>query len=127
MDKTRNTPFHPQSDGLVERFNRTLVDMLSKAVREDQTDWDEQLPLVMLAYRSSIQESTGQTPCKMMLGREVRLPIDLMLGPSPDEPLVDAGVYAEDMQDNLWRAHIYSLARKAMAIGRNVITTFGQI
>ena len=70
MDKTRTTPFHPQSDGLVERFNRTLVDMLSKAVREDQTDWDEQLPLVMLAYRSSIQESIGQTPCKMMSTRQ---------------------------------------------------------
>ena len=112
MDTTRTTPFHPQSDGLVERFNQTLEAMLSKVVREDQTDWDEQLPLVMMAYRSAVQESTGQSPCRMMLGREVRLPIDMVLGPSPDEPVDDIGLYAEDLQCNLWQIH--NLARKAM-------------
>ena len=112
MDKTRTTPFHPQSDGLVERFNQTLEAMLSKVVREDQTDWDEQIPLVMMAYRSAVQESTGQSPCRMMLGREVRLPIDMVLGPSPDEPVENIGLYAEDLQCNLWQVH--NLARKAM-------------
>jgi hypothetical protein len=43
-----NPIFHPQSDGLVERFNRTIEDMLSKAVRRDQRNWDEILPLLMI-------------------------------------------------------------------------------
>ena len=51
--KTRTTPFHPQSDGMVERFNRTVKAMLSKFVNESQDDWDEHLPYVMMAYRSS--------------------------------------------------------------------------
>ena len=40
VKKTRTTPYHPQSDGLVERFNRTLLDMLSMAVKDDERDWD---------------------------------------------------------------------------------------
>ena len=41
IDKTRTTPYHPQSDGLVERFNRTLAEMLSKVVDNDHRNWDE--------------------------------------------------------------------------------------
>ena len=44
IEKTRTTPLHPQSDGQVERFNRTVVKMLRGKIREDQKDWDLQLP-----------------------------------------------------------------------------------
>ena len=56
--KTRTTPYHPQSDGL-ERFNRTLLDMLSIAVMDDEHRWDLHLPTILLAYRTSIHETTG--------------------------------------------------------------------
>ncbi|PIK59483.1 Retrovirus-related Pol polyprotein from transposon [Apostichopus japonicus] len=69
IDKTRTTAFHPQSDGMVERFNRTLEAMLSAVVSENQRDWDEWLPHVTMAYRSSVHETTGETPSVMMLGR----------------------------------------------------------
>ena len=59
--------------------------MLLKGVSSDQKDWDECLSLTLLAYRSSVHESTKQTPNMMMLGREAQLPIDLLYGPSPDE------------------------------------------
>jgi transposase InsO family protein len=85
IDKTQTTAFHPQSDGLVERFNRTIEDMLSKAVRRDQRNWDEILPLLMLAYRSSEHESIGFTPCMMMFGREAELPVDLLYGLPPKQ------------------------------------------
>ena len=49
MDKTRTTPYHPENDGMVERMNRTLQDMLAKYVSDHQHDWDECLPLVMMA------------------------------------------------------------------------------
>ena len=64
---------------MVERFNRTLEATLSKFVSLNQKDWDQQLPLLMMAYRSSVHESTGFTPNEMMLGRAVLLPLDLVI------------------------------------------------
>lgn len=49
VEKTRTTPYHPQSDGMVERFNRTLEAMLSSCVTQNHTDWDRQLPFLMMA------------------------------------------------------------------------------
>ncbi|CAG2227334.1 unnamed protein product [Mytilus edulis] len=75
IDKTRTTPYRPQSDGLVERLNRSLEEILSKYVCSNQKDWDEQLPWAFMAYRSSVHESTKFSPCKLMLGREIELPL----------------------------------------------------
>jgi len=84
-DKTRTTPYWPQSDGFVERMNRTLEDLLSKMVQTNQKDWDMCLQIAMLAYRSSVQESTGYSPAQMMYGMELNLPVHLLLGPLPTE------------------------------------------
>lgn len=78
IHKTHTTPYHLQSDGMVERFNRTLLSMLSVFVNEYHSDWDEQLPYVMLAYRSSEHETKGCTPNFLMLGRETAPPLDIM-------------------------------------------------
>ena len=78
IKKTRTTPYHPQSDGMVERFNRTLLNMLSIVVGEDEMSWDLQLPLLLLAYRTSVHDTTGTSPFELMYGREVRLPEDIM-------------------------------------------------
>ena len=77
VTKTRTTPYHPQSDGLVERFNRTLLEMLSTTVA-DEHDWDLSLPTLLLAYRTSVQETTGTTPFQLMFGRNPRLPEDVL-------------------------------------------------
>ena len=52
MDKTRTTPFHPQSNAVIEKMNKTLQNMLAKCVSEERSNWLQQLPYVMRAYRS---------------------------------------------------------------------------
>ena len=53
--------------------------MLDKLVSRSQRDWDFHLPFVMSAYRSTEHDGTGFTPCRLFLGREVVLPVDLVL------------------------------------------------
>ncbi|XP_043207943.1 uncharacterized protein LOC122373698 [Amphibalanus amphitrite] len=78
------TPYHPQFDGLCERFNRTLASMLRAFVQEHQRDWDVHLPYVMYAYRTAVQESTKETPFFLMFGRQSREPLDLLLRSEED-------------------------------------------
>ena len=73
------TPYHPQFDGLCERYNRTLAAMLRAFVAENQTDWDKYLPYVMHAYRAAPQESTRESPFFLMFFRPCRAPLDIML------------------------------------------------
>ena len=77
--KTRTTPYHPESDGLVERFNRNLLMMLAMFAGENRDDWDDLLPTVMMAYRSSVHESTGFSPYRLIFGEECTLPMDVGL------------------------------------------------
>ena len=58
----RTTPYHPQTDGLVERFNKTLKSMLKKVVSEEGQNWDTLLPYVLFAYRDVPQAATGFSP-----------------------------------------------------------------
>jgi len=80
MNKTRTTPLYSQSDGMIERFNRTIEGMLSKFVTENQPDWDSHLPVLMMAYRFAVHETTSFTPCELMFGQQIDLPIDLQFG-----------------------------------------------
>ncbi|GFX69692.1 retrovirus-related Pol polyprotein from transposon 412 [Trichonephila clavipes] len=80
IDKTKTTPLHPQSDGMVERFNRTILNNLSLMVSKNQQDWDQKVPLFLLAYRSAVHETTGYSPSQMLFGRDLRLPCDLLFG-----------------------------------------------
>lgn len=114
--KTRTTPLHPQSDGLVERFMRTLGAQLALTTAQDQSDWDLQLPLVLLACRTAVQESTGCTPALLMLGRELRTPPELTYGRPPDAPDVPAGLeYARRLQDRLEAAHNFARCQMEQA------------
>ena len=62
IKKTRTTPYHPKSDGMVERFNKTLVSMLRAYVDDHQSGWGTHLPYLIMAYRSAEHETTGCTP-----------------------------------------------------------------
>lgn len=60
--------------------------MLSMYVNNNQSDWDDQLPFVLMAYRSTIHESTGCSPNLLMLNRECSFPIDIVAGNPPAHP-----------------------------------------
>ena len=48
--KVNTSAYHPQMDGLVKRFNRTLIDMLAKIAEQNGKNWDEKLPFLLFAY-----------------------------------------------------------------------------
>ena len=102
--KTRTTAYHPESDSMVERFNRTLAAMLSKYVAKHQKDWDMYLPQVMMAYRSSEHESTKYTPHRLMIGREIHLPVDVMFGRVPDHQ-PELSQYVRELRESLEEAY----------------------
>src|SRR5207244_3589954 len=70
-----SSPYHPQTNGLVERFNRTLCEGLAK-VTEKENEWDKYIESVLFAYRTNKHNTTKKTPFFMIYGREAILPID---------------------------------------------------
>lgn len=71
------SPYHPQSQGTLERFHATLKSMVRAHCTERQTDWDKELPFALFAIRDSIQESLGYTPFELVYGREMRNPLKM--------------------------------------------------
>ena len=69
-----STPYHPKTNGLVERFNKTLKESLAK-LKEDE-NWDKMIAPTLFAYRSKIQESVKIEPFYLVYGRKPVLPMD---------------------------------------------------
>uniref|UniRef100_A0A674IBQ6 Gypsy retrotransposon integrase-like protein 1 n=1 Tax=Terrapene triunguis TaxID=2587831 RepID=A0A674IBQ6_9SAUR len=101
VKQLRTSVYHPQTDGLVERFNQTLKDMLRKFPQEDLRRWDQLLPPLLLAVREVPQSSTKFSPFELLYGHQPRGLLDLMREtweqtPSPlQERLKQAGARAQ--------------------------------
>ena len=104
IHKVSTTAYHPQSDGLVERFNRTLTDMLSKVVDRQGRDWDKHLPYVLFAYRACPQEFTRESPFFLLYGRDPRLPTEEALTQPRTRYQVDLDDYKTELTDGLTTA-----------------------
>lgn len=117
INKTRTTPLHPQSDGMVERFNRTLEQALSKTVDSNQNNWDQAIQPFMLAYRSAVHDTTSFTPFRMLIGREARLPCDLEFG-IPEQEQTTVGDYAYKLRHQLQEIHEIARGRIKLASGK---------
>ena len=114
VDKVRTTALHPQTNGMIERQNKVIQNMLSMFVSTNQRDWDIHLPYMMMAYRSANHESLKCSPCEMMFGRNVELPIDIALGRPPEEPTTHSTEYVQELQQKLELVHEY--ARQNLSI-----------
>ena len=103
------SPYHPQANGLDERFNQTFKSALEKLVNEKQNDWDVYIKHVLFAYRTSVNASTKYTPFYLMFGRQAKLPIELDL-PSSLESEVETECQMDtyidiliDIRDNVFK------------------------
>ncbi|KAL5463574.1 hypothetical protein EMCRGX_G032483 [Ephydatia muelleri] len=84
VKKSRTTAYHPQGDGMVERFNRTLLQLL-RAYVDQQNEWETYLPLALYAYRTSTHTSTSVSPFELMFGRQPKDHTEGQTGYAVDE------------------------------------------
>ncbi|XP_033963931.2 uncharacterized protein [Pseudochaenichthys georgianus] len=73
-----SSPYHPESQGALERFHQTMKCMLRKHCHESHKDWDDGVPLVLFAAREAVQESLGFSPAELVFGHEVRGPLRVL-------------------------------------------------
>ncbi|XP_065681472.1 gypsy retrotransposon integrase-like protein 1 [Hydra vulgaris] len=93
------TAYHPQANGLDERFNQTIQLMLVKFCNDRHSTWDTHLDACTFAYNTSRQESIKYTPFELMFGRKPILPIEFeVAGESPESLLFDFNARPESSQ-----------------------------
>ena len=105
---TRTCPHNRKCNGQVERFNHTLKRMIKAYLCEDQNDLDLNLSCLASAYRSTPNESNGLTPNLLAMGREVRLPAEVVFGSSSwydQTDITSYGDYVDVLRYRMQRAH----------------------
>lgn len=104
IKKINTSGYHPQTDGLVEKFNSTLVSMIAKCCDTKKRDWDDHLPYLLYAYRTMMQESTQESPFYLLYGRDARIPTETGLSmPTPVYEL-DAEDYRTEAKEKSTRS-----------------------
>ena len=83
IEKTRTSPYHPQGNGMVERHNRVVADVISEYCANIPSSWDQMIPYLNFVYNTTVHKTTGQTPFSLVFGRECNYPIDLLLPKAP--------------------------------------------
>ena len=118
--KTRTTPFHPRSDGLVERMNRTIKNMIASYIDIKQTNWDDYIDSIVMAYNSSVHETTGITPYRMVFGTEMIVPVELQTEPVhlSDAEELTVSEYVRNMRKNLELVHEIARENTAKSVKR---------
>jgi len=120
VNKTRKTPFHPRSDGLTERANRTILQMLRATTSQNPQEWPSKIPSILSAYRMTEHSTTRASPNRAMLGREVLLPASLIA--APPEEIKPSVPYNIQFQNNLRKAH--QQARDALGASACTMKTY---
>ena len=100
--KSRTTPYHSMGNGMVERFNQTLLKMLGTLEDNKKQDWKSYVAPLVHSYNVTKHDRTGYSPFFFMFGRHPRLAVDAYLGlQSPDEPISSKEHYATKLKKRL--------------------------
>ena len=114
VTRTRNSPYHPQCNGMTERVNQTIIQMLATSVDGSVKDWDRRLNFQLLAYRTTVHKSTGFSPFEMIFGYQPRIPLDCVV-PTPDEAeVLTSNDLTAAQHYHLELARAYEIARENM-------------
>ena len=107
VEKSRTTPYHPMGNGMVERFNQTLLNMLGTLEDHKKDDWKSYVAPLVHSYNATKHPSTGYSPYFLMFGRHPRLAVDAYLGISKPEEyeIVSQDHYATKLKKRLQFAY----------------------
>lgn len=118
---TTSTPRYPQSNGLAESSNKTIINSIKKRLKTAKGKWVEELPSVLWANRTTPRTSTGQTPFSLVYGCEAVLPIEIRLSTSRhtsvDHNLIDLS-YDLDALEELRESALIKMASQKQAVER---------
>ena len=118
IDKTRTMPYHQKSDGMVERFNKTLFSMLRAFINDNHSNWDLLLPYVMMAYRATAHKSTELSPNILLFGHNTRTPLDLIYKMPPNVKCEPPNSWVWALKERLESTHAYIRETTGLAIAR---------
>ena len=119
MRKTRTTPYHPMGNGMVERFNKTLLNMLGTLEEDKKSDWKSHVSTMTHAYNAAIHDSTGFSPFFLMFGRHPRLAVDAFLGlPQDSEATTVHQDYVDKLKHRLTSAYEKASEEAKKSAGR---------
>ena len=111
IKKSRTTPYHPMGNGMTERFNRTLLEMLGTLEPDQKANWKRHVGPLVHAYNCTKHESTSFAPYFLMFGREPRLPVDITFGLGDETPSTSVTAYVKDLRERLRTS--FDTAKKA--------------
>ena len=114
INRTSTTAYHPQGNAMIEPTNRTIEESLAKYACEHHNTWSDYLPLVMMAYRSSIHSVTKYSPFYLLLGRSCALQIDCMYQTIQTKICPTLSDYVGCLKDELQTCH--ELFRESMDV-----------
>ena len=100
IKKLNTSSYHPQTDGMTERLNASLLASLSYYTDKHQTNWDEHLDAILFGIRTTVSAATNTSPFFMLYGRHPRLPIDVSLIP-PTKTSTDHSIYRATIVKNI--------------------------
>lgn len=105
-DRIRTTPYHPASNGIIERFHRVLK---AAIMCQADSNWVRTLPTVLLGIRTYVREDTNASPAEFLLGTTLRVPGEFFL---PEDFTPDPNFFLLDFREHMRQIRPVPVAHK---------------